>query len=314
MAKLLSAQAASNGYRNCIGLAEGGRKALKNIFRITTNLRRVLLGSNTLSQRSIAYEPDLIPPLELMRQEGIDVLEEWFRWAEEWSMLLRVYGGITKNSKVLEIGCGLGRIAFPLRYILSPSGSYEGFDICQNKIAFLEKTFHKAYPNFRFIWADINNTLYNPKGQIRAADYRFPYPNNSFDIVYAASVFTHMLPEAAANYFQETARVLKQDGLCLFSFFLLDNYRPEQPRPLGFARPDFNFDHPYGSYGEDFAIARLENPEEMTAYSLRLIERFAKQAGLELAQAPVPGLWSGSTSTWVGAQDLVILKVCSSKP
>ncbi|MFP5270919.1 class I SAM-dependent methyltransferase [Coleofasciculus sp.] len=277
------------------------------------NLRKFTVKNLTyllpFKQASVAYEPELIPPLNLMHQEGIDVLEEWFRWAEEWSMLLRVYGGITRNSNILEIGCGLGRIAFPLRYILSSDGSYDGFDICQNKIKFLEKTFHKAYPNFCFIWADINNTFYNPKGEVGANRYRFPYPDNSFDIVYAASVFTHLLPEAAANYFQESARVLKPEGRCLFSFFLSDNYRPGQPRPLGFARPEFNFDHQYGHYGDNFAIANPDNPEQMTAYRLRLIESFAKQAGLELAQAPVLGLWSGSTSTWVSPQDLLIFKV-----
>ena len=285
---------------------------ITNINGISKKLQHYLRVSlskiNVFKQPYIAYEPKLIPPLSLMYQEGIDVLEEWFRWAEEWSMLLRVYGGITKNSAVLEIGCGLGRTAFPLRYILSSEGSYDGFEICHNKIKFLERTFHKAYPNFRFIWANIHNTFYNPNGQIGAADYRFPYTENSFDIVYAASVFTHMLPEAAANYFQESARVLKPNGRCLFSFFLLDNYRPGQPRHPGFEQPDFNFDYQYGNYGNNFAIAKPDNPEQMTAYSLSLIERFAAQAGLELAQAPVPGLWSGSTSTPVGAQDLVILK------
>jgi hypothetical protein len=117
-----------------------------------------------------------------------------------------------------------------------------------------------------------------------------------------------MLPDAAANYFQESARVLKPDGCCIFSFFLLDNYRPGQPRPFGFARPIFNFDHHYCHYGDDFAIVELDNPEQMTSYRLCLIERFAKDASLKLAQSPVPGLWSGSTSTWVGAQDLIILK------
>lgn len=256
----------------------------------------------------IAYEPDLIPPLNLMREEGIDVLEDWFRWGEEWSMLLRVYGGIAMNSKILEIGCGLGRTAFPLRYILSTDGSYDGFEICHNKIEFLEKHFHKAYPNFHFIWSNIHNTYYNPQGQICAADYLFPYSNNSFDIVYAASVFTHMLPEAAANYFQQTARVLKPDGCCIFSFFLLDNYQPGQSRPLGFAHPRFNFDFYYGNYGEDFAIAEPDNPEQMTAYSLHLIERISTQAGLKLIRTSIPGCWSGSTSAWVGAQDLVILR------
>jgi SAM-dependent methyltransferase len=255
----------------------------------------------------IAYESDLVSPLDLMRQEGIDVLEEWFRWAEEWSMLLRVYGGITRNSAVLEIGCGLGRTAFPLRYILSSQGSYDGFEICQQKVAFLKRTFHRAYPNFRFIWANIHNTFYNPHGQIKPTDYRFPYPDAAFDIVYAASVFPHMLPEAAAHYLCESARVLKLGGRCVFSFFLLDNYQPAQPRPLGFARPAFNFDHTYGSYGNDFAIVVPDNPEQMTAYRLGLIERLAAQAQLKLAQAPVPGLWSGTTATWVGAQDLLVL-------
>ena len=256
----------------------------------------------------LAYEPKLLPPIELMREEGIDVLEEWFRWAEEWSMLLRIYGRITRNSSVLEIGCGLGRIAFPLRYLLSSEGTYDGFEICENKVRFLDQTFHQAHPNFRFIWANIHNTYYNPNGKILAADYRFPYPYNSFDIVFAASVFTHMLPEAAAHYFIEAAHALKPGGRCVFSFFLLDNYRPGQPRPLGFARPIFNFDHPYGDYGDDFATVVPENPEQMTAYSLRLIERFADQAGLELDQPPVPGLWSGSSQTWAGAQDLVVLR------
>jgi SAM-dependent methyltransferase len=288
------------------------KNLIKNIIKQFPYLGQGFLERGQLQQPWVAYEPDLLPPLDLMRQEGISVLEEWFRWAEEWSMLLRIYGGITRNSAVLEIGCGLGRTAFPLRYVLSSDGSYDGFEICHNKIVFLEQTFHKAYPNFRFIWANIHNTAYNPTGQIRAADYRFPYPDNSFDIIYAASVFTHMLPEAAANYFQESARVLKPDGLCLFSFFLLDNYRPGEPRPLGFARSDFNFDHQYGNYGDDFAIVDIDNPEYMTAYSLSLIERFARQGSLELAQGPVPGLWSGSTSSWVGAQDLVILKAIPS--
>jgi ubiquinone/menaquinone biosynthesis C-methylase UbiE len=67
--------------------------------------------------------------------------------------LLRIYGGLTSASSVLEIGCGLGRIAYPLRYVLG-KGTYEGFDICSHKIAFLNSTLHAAHPNFRFLWAD----------------------------------------------------------------------------------------------------------------------------------------------------------------
>lgn len=255
----------------------------------------------------VAYEPELVPPLALMRQEGVTVLEDWFRWGEEWSMLLRFYGRLTMASTVLEIGCGLGRIAFPLRYILI-KGAYEGFEICHEKVAYLNRTFQKAHPNFRFTWANVRNTYYNPDGQMHPTEYSFPYPDDSFDVVFAASVFTHMLPNAAASYFEQAARVLKPGGRCVFSFFLLDYYQAGRPRPLGFDRPIFNFDHAYKSYGDEFATVVPENPEQMTAYRLSLIERYAAKANLVLAQPPVPGLWSGQFERWIGAQDVIILE------
>jgi SAM-dependent methyltransferase len=264
--------------------------------------------TSVFNSKHIAYDPDLIPPLDMMRSEGIDVLEEWFRWAEEWSMLLRVYGRITRTSSVLEIGCGLGRIAFPLRYVLSPEGSYNGFEICEEKVAFLNRTFHPAYPHFQFTWANIRNAFYNPHGAITASNYEFPYPDSTFDIVYAASVFTHLMPDTTAHYMHETARVLKSGGRAIFSFFLLDHYLPGRVRPLGFAREAFNFDHSYDSYGDNFAIVVPEVPEQMTAYRFDLANQLLTDAGLRLAEPPVPGLWSGATEHWVGMQDILALR------
>ncbi len=257
--------------------------------------------------RRIAYEPELIPPIRLMRTEGMDVLEEWFRWAEEWSMLLRIYGQIRRDSQVLEVGCGLGRVAFPLRYVLSREGAFHGLEICREKVEFLQQTFPKAHPNFHFQHADIHNTFYNPGGTIRPEHYRFPHEDASFDLIFAASVFTHLLPAAAEQYIREASRVLRPEGRCVFSFFLLDNYRPGQPRPQGFNDRIFNVDHPHGNHGDDFAVSDPGNPEAITAYRLAFIERMAAQAGLRLAQPPVPGLWSGSSPTWVGMQDVVVL-------
>ena len=256
----------------------------------------------------IAYEPDLVPPLNLMDSEGINTLEEWFRWAEEWSMLLRIYGKLNAHTSVLEIGCGLGRIAFPLRYLLIGTGSYDGFDISRYKIDFLREKFSPVHPQFRFVWTDIFNTYYNPEGTIKSTEFRFPYPSASFDLVYGASVFTHLLPENTQHYFQETARVLKQHGRCVFSFFLLDNYISGNLRPLGFNQSIFDFDYSYEDWGDQFAIANPDNAEEMTAYRLSLIEEFAQNAGLKLAQPAILGLWSGNTSHPIGAQDLVILE------
>jgi SAM-dependent methyltransferase len=263
---------------------------------------------------AIAYDPELVPPLPLMRTEGIDVLEDWFRWAEEWSLILRIYGGLRSDSNVLEIGCGLGRTAFPLRYALIAEGTYDGFEIAGEKVEFLTRTFEPAYPNFRFKRADVYNAYYNPSGSIAADRYVFPYTDASFDLVYAASVFTHMLPSGVAWYLRESARVLRPNGRCVFSFFLLDHYRRGLPRPLGFARSGFSFDHQLPGHDSDFAIGVPENPEEMCAYRLALVERLAAQARLQLARPALPGMWSGAFDSWVGSQDIIVLEPASGVP
>lgn len=271
-------------------------------------IRRAMSRALPLRRPKVAYDFGLVPPRRLMAREGVETLEEWFRWAEEWSLILRRYGGVTSNSAVLEIGCGLGRTAFPLRYVLSAEGSYRGFDICRYKIAFLKRGFERRYPNFRFQWVDVHNTHYNPRGRLRPSEFRFPYPDESFDVVYAASVFTHMLPDNAAHYVREAARVARSGGRCLFSFFLLDHYRPGQRRPLGFASPEFDFDHHHADFAEDFALVFPEDPERMTAYGSKRVEKLAAEAGLALVEKPVPGLWSGTNPSWTTMQDLVVLK------
>ncbi|HEU4563355.1 MAG TPA: class I SAM-dependent methyltransferase, partial [Gemmatimonadaceae bacterium] len=224
-------------------------------------------------------------------------------------MLLRLGGRLAARSAVMEIGCGVGRVAFALRYILAPEGRYTGFEIVRRKVEFTERHFHRAHPNFRFVWADVHNTHYNPRGRLRPTDYAFPAPDASQDLVFAASVFTHMLPDNAAHYFRESARVLRPGGRCVFSFFLLDHYRPGAPRPLGFARADFAFDHAHGGHGDAFAVAFPADPERMTAYRRSLVERMAADAGLRLAGEPFPGLWSGAHELPVGAQDVVVLEL-----
>ena len=259
------------------------------------------------TQPRIAYDPQLVPPLPLMRTEGIDVLEEWFRWGEEWSVLLRVLSGLRTTSEALEIGCGLGRIAFPLRFILR-NGTYRGFDISKQKVDFLRRNFTAAFPNFQFEYADVKNTEYNPTGTLAATSFRFPYANSQFDVVFAASVFTHMIPDACAHYFTEASRVLRPEGRCLFSFFVLDFFKPGHPRPYGFSHGRFDFAHSWTHYGSEFALVAPENPELMTAYSSSLIEKMAEQAGLALATDPIPGLWSGTQDHVIGAQDLIVLR------
>ena len=61
-----------------------------------------------------------------------------------------------------------------------------------------------GYPNFHFCHAELSNTLY-PGGSEDAASFVFPYLDGAFDMVFAMSVFTHLVPASAQNYIDEKA-------------------------------------------------------------------------------------------------------------
>ena len=132
---------------------------------------------------------------------------------------------LRRDSSILEIGCHHGRTALGLLDLLEPPGRYEGLDILAAPVEFARQAIEAEHPHFRSTGADIRSALYNPAGTLDAATFRFPYDDASFDVVYAASVFTHMLPPALGNYLAESRRVARVGARALFSVFLLDFYR-----------------------------------------------------------------------------------------
>jgi cyclopropane fatty-acyl-phospholipid synthase-like methyltransferase len=63
--------------------------------------------------------------------------------------------GLRPDERVLDVGCGIGRMAAPLTSYLDASGRYEGFDIVKLGIRWANDHITRQYPNFRFHHADI---------------------------------------------------------------------------------------------------------------------------------------------------------------
>jgi len=130
--------------------------------------------------------------------------------------------GLQPDDDVLDIGCGVGRMAVPLSGFIT-SGSYVGIDVSADAIELCRKRVKRE--NFKFVHADLYNSLYNKSGQ-RAADYRFPFPDRSFDFIVLCSVFTHMLRDEVEHYLAEMARVMRDDATCFITWFVIDGPLP----------------------------------------------------------------------------------------
>ena len=64
---------------------------------------------------------------------------EFYRVGEDIVVRLRREAGLGPSSRVLDIGCGLGRVAYPLARELGPDGSYDGIDTNKEYIEWCAK-------------------------------------------------------------------------------------------------------------------------------------------------------------------------------
>jgi SAM-dependent methyltransferase len=181
--------------------------------------------------------------------------------------------GLQPTHRVLEVGCGIGRMAIPLMRHLDGRGSYAGLEIDQDKVRYCVATVGSVASHFQFRHADVFSKYYNPSGATRGRDYAFPYDDNFFDFVFLTSVFTHMLPEDMEHYVSEISRVMAPGAICISSFWLTRSR-------LG---------PPYHRYSEVSEIYDLEEPEHGVVYVEEYVRECLDHRGLRIRR-----VWRGS--------------------
>jgi ubiquinone/menaquinone biosynthesis C-methylase UbiE len=206
--------------------------------------------------------------------------------------------GLQPSDAVLDVGCGSGRGALPLTEYLSSQGRYAGFDISEKAIAWCQENISRSHPNFEFTVADIHNALYNPKGKHQSSEYRFPYPDASFDVVFLTSVFTHMFPTDVKHYLDEIARVMKPGGRCAITYFLLND---ESSALIEAGGGTYQFKHEMDGY----RTIATKRSESAIAIPETFIRDLYEEYGLKVREPLVYGSWCGRKDT-EAFQDLVI--------
>jgi SAM-dependent methyltransferase len=209
------------------------------------------------------------------------------------------HAGLRPSDDVLDIGCGIGRVAIPLTQYLEPEARYEGFDIVASGIEWCRERITSRYPNFHFELADLRNSYYNPSGSAGASDFRFPYEDRSFDFAFSTSVFTHMLPEDFEHYLAEASRVLRQGGRLLATFFLLND---ESLAGIAARRAQVVPARHLGRY----RIASEDAPETVVFYDESFVTEAVGRQGFVVDPPLMYGNWSGREGG--GLQDALVLR------
>lgn len=107
--------------------------------------------------------------------------------------------GLVEGMSVVDLGCGSGRTAIQIARRL-PGVQYLGLDVVPALLAHARSI---CPANYRFV---------------RSAALGFPVADESVDMVFAYSVFTHLYHEESFAYLQDARRILRPGGRILFSF------------------------------------------------------------------------------------------------
>ncbi len=235
----------------------------------------------------------LVPPRSKIFIGGGDFKQT----GKDFLKLFVELGGLKQTHRVLDIGCGIGRMAGPLTAYLKNGGTYEGFDIVRDGIGWCQANITTRFPNFKFQVADIHNDHYNPSGHYPAVEYKFPFPTDEFDFAFLTSVFTHMPTAEVEQYVHEIGRVLKPGGKCLATFFLINE---ESKRLMVTPKSAHNIQH----YSEGRYIAYPDDPEICVGFDESYIKELFKRNGMTAAIHP--GEWCGRDN-YTSFQDIVLV-------
>ncbi|NNF39862.1 MAG: class I SAM-dependent methyltransferase [Woeseiaceae bacterium] len=205
-------------------------------------------------------------------------------------------GGVRPEHDVLDVGCGIGRVAIHYTEFLHAESRYEGFDVVKKGPQWCSEKIGRRFPNFSFCHANVYNKHYNRRGAISASAYRFPYENESFDFVFATSVFTHMLPDAIGQYLSEIERVLRPGGRAFLSYFLLNDMSRKH-----MVTSEFNFQRVDDRYG----VMSENDPEAAIAFDESFIRQLHDDNGIPVLLPIHYGDWSGCRGV-TGGQDVLV--------
>ena len=149
------------------------------------------------------------------------------------------------KAKILDFGCGTGRLATGIKAAKIEIDYYCGIDVSQERISFARSYLSDA--KFEFLWYNSLNERYNSRAEPHAL---LPVGDNLFDAVFSYSVFSHFGPDDTSFYLSELKRVLKNSGGVMLTAFLRDGPDEYVENPADFTPAEISIGD-QSSFGRD---------------------------------------------------------------
>jgi SAM-dependent methyltransferase len=174
----------------------------------------------------------------------------YLKSAEGEASRLIKYLGCTQESRVLDVGCGQGRLPIGILRVIGEI-NYTGIDVHRRSIDWCNRHIERDHPSFQFKHVKLYNERYNKDGIKIENGFRFEVEPKSADIIYLFSVFSHTTEEDMKAYLKDFRRILEDKGKIFFTTFIEEdvpnisinpeNYLSKCSGPLHIVRYNKNY-------------------------------------------------------------------------
>lgn len=199
---------------------------------VLSPLRRAL---SLLHPHSARYEGMILPPKHI-RFGGSHFQQDsaFAQSARNEAERLQWHCGLTLDSRVLDIGCGPGRLPIGILNRVGDIQKYHGIDVSMTPVRWCTRHITRKHPTFRFTHINVYNQRYNKTGTSSQTEFRLPVEENAADIIYLYSVFSHLKRDDIAAYLREFRRVLAPAGNIFLTAFVEADVPDETENPADY--------------------------------------------------------------------------------
>ena len=156
--------------------------------------------------------------------------ETYVKYAEGSVKLLEKWAGASRESKILDIGSGPGRLLIGMQSRWGGVERYCGMDVSSESIQWAQQYLADG-ERIEFVQLDILSERYNPKGRGLRKGFDFPTGATSYNVAVLFSVFSHMWLRDITVYLRALHNVLSGDGKVFCTLFVEEDVPDEQENP-----------------------------------------------------------------------------------